>query len=55
MPVSPRTLPVVYRYRLGSRLEIAPSLNLSLEGERREATCDAEADHRIMLGGQWRF
>ena len=41
------------RYTLGSRLEIGSSLNLSLEGERREAAND-EADHGIMLRGQLR-
>ena len=42
------------RYTLGTRLEIAPSLNLSLEGTRREAAND-DADHGVMLQGQLRF
>ena len=37
------------RYRIGSRFEIGSSLNLSLEGERREPANDAGADHGIML------
>ena len=41
-------------YTLGTRLEIAPSLNLSLEGTRREAAND-DADHGVMLQGQLRF
>ena len=43
------------RYSLGSRLEIGSSLNLSLEGERREAAGDAAPDHGIMFRGQLRF
>ena len=43
------------RYSLGSRLEIGSSLNLSLEGERREADNDDAADHAVMLRGQLRF
>ena len=43
------------RYTLGSRLEIGSSLNLSLEGTRREAANDAAPDHGIMLRGQLRF
>ena len=43
------------RYSLGSRLEIGPSLNLSFEGERRETTGDAAADHGVMLRGQLKF
>ena len=36
-------------YRLGSRFEIESSLNLSLEGERREPANDAGAEHGVML------
>ena len=43
------------RYRIGSRFEIGSSLNLSLEGERREPANDAAADHAVMLRGQMRF
>ena len=43
------------RYTLGTRLEITPALDLSLEGERREAANDAEPDHGIMLRGKVRF
>ena len=42
------------RYSLGTRFEIGPSLNLSLEGERREAAND-QAGHGVMLRGQIRF
>ena len=43
------------RYRIGGRFEIGSSLNLSLEGERREPANDAAADHAVMLRGQMRF
>ncbi len=43
------------RYRIGGRFEIGSSLNLSLEGERREPADDAAADHAVMLRGQMRF
>ena len=43
------------RYWIGSRFEIGSSLNLSLEGERREPANDAAADHAVMLRGQMRF
>ncbi len=43
------------RYRIGSRFEIGSSLNLSLEGERREPANDAAAEHGVMLRGQIRF
>ena len=43
------------RYRIGSRFEIGSSLNLSLEGERREPANDAAAEHGVMLRGQMRF
>ncbi len=37
------------RYRIGGRFEIGSSLNLSLEGERREPANDAAAEHGVML------
>ena len=37
------------RYRIGSRFEIGSSLDLSLEGERREPANDAAAEHGVML------
>ena len=37
------------RYRIGSRFEIGSSLDLSLEGARREPANDAAADHGVML------
>ncbi len=43
------------RYSLGSRLEVGSSLNLGLEGERREPANDTAADHGVMLRGQLRF
>ena len=43
------------RYRIGGRFEIGSSLNLSLEGERREPAKDAAAEHGMMLRGQMRF
>ena len=43
------------RYRIGGRFEIGSSLDLSLEGERREPANDAAADHAVMLRGQMRF
>ena len=43
------------RYRIGGRFEIGSSLNLSLEGERREPANDAAAEHGVMLRGQMRF
>ena len=43
------------RYRIGSRFEIAPAFNLSLEGDHREPANDAAADRGIMLRGQLRF
>ncbi len=42
------------RYRVGGRLELAPLLNLSVEGERRESAT-ATADHGVMLRGQLRW
>ena len=43
------------RYTLGGRLEIGPSLNLSLEAARRETAHDDAPEHGIMLRGQLRF
>ena len=37
------------RYRIGGRFEIGSSLNLSLEGERREPANAAAAEHGVML------
>ena len=37
------------RYRIGSRFEIAPAFNLSLEGDCREPANDAASDHGVML------
>ena len=37
------------RYRIGGRFKIGSSLNLSLEGERRELADDAAAEHGAML------
>ncbi len=37
------------RYRIGGRFEIGSSLNLSLEGKRREPANDAAAEHGVML------
>ena len=37
------------RYRIGSRFEIGPSLDLSLEGARREPANDDAAEHGVML------
>ena len=37
------------RYRIGGRFEIGPSLNLSLEGARREPANDDTAEHGVML------
>ena len=37
------------RYRIGGRFEIGSSLNLSLEGERREPANDDAAEHGVML------
>ena len=37
------------RYRIGARFEIGSSLNLSLEGERREPANDDAAEHGVML------
>ena len=36
------------RFSLGGRLEIGSSLNLSLEGERRDPANDAAAEHGVM-------
>ncbi len=36
-------------YRIGGRFEIGSSLNLSLEGERREPANDTDAEHGVML------
>ena len=43
------------RYTLGGRLDVAPSLNLSVEARRREAANDDAPDHGVILRGQRRF
>ena len=43
------------RYTLGGRLEIGPSLNLSLEAARRETAHDDAPEHGVMLRSQLRF
>lgn len=43
------------RFSLGGRLEIGSSLNLSLEGERRDPANDAAAEHGVMLRMQARW
>ncbi len=42
------------RYRVGGRLEVAPAVRLSLEGERRESETGTP-DHGVMLRGQLRW
>ena len=37
------------RYRIGGRFEIGPSIDLSLERERREPANDAAVEHGVML------